>query len=119
MRWQYRHTVLALCTVAFFATMVARLAISPVVPAITDEFAVSNTLIGAALSGMWLAYALVQYPSGVLADRFGERRVVLASVGGTGLTSVVVVAAPQFAVFFVGVVLLGLATGLPSASRRR
>jgi MFS family permease len=112
MRWQYRHTVLALCTVAFFATMVARLAISPVVPAITDEFAVSNTLIGAALSGMWLAYALVQYPSGVLADRFGERRVVLASVGGTGLTSVVVVAAPQFAVFFVGVVLLGLATGL-------
>lgn len=92
--------------------MVARLAISPVVPSITDEFAVSNTLIGAALSGMWLAYAIVQYPSGVLAERFGERRIVLASIAGTGITSVVIVVAPRFPAFFAGAVLLGIATGL-------
>ncbi|WP_129115502.1 MFS transporter [Halegenticoccus tardaugens] len=112
MNWRYRDTVLALCTLAFFVTMVARLAISPVVPAITSEFDVSNALIGTALSGMWLAYAIVQFPSGVLADRYGERCVILASVGGTGCTCLAVAVAPEFAVFLVGTVLLGVAAGL-------
>ncbi|MCH7660512.1 MAG: MFS transporter, partial [Euryarchaeota archaeon] len=39
-RWSYRATVITLCTLAFFATMVARLVISPVVPAIETEFGV-------------------------------------------------------------------------------
>ncbi|TKX77174.1 MFS transporter, partial [Halorubrum sp. SD626R] len=87
MNWQYRHTVLALCMLAFFVTYFARLAISPVVPFIVDDFAVSNTAIGAALSGMWLAYGVSQFPSGILADRFGERRVILVAVGGSAAMS--------------------------------
>ncbi|RKD98235.1 MFS transporter [Halopiger aswanensis] len=112
MDWRYRETVLALCTLAFFATMVGRLAFSPVVPEITGEFGVSNTHVGIALTGMWLAYAFAQYPSGILADRYGERLVILASVGGTGATCLLVVFAPHFAVFVLGAVLLGGAAGL-------
>jgi predicted MFS family arabinose efflux permease len=56
--WSYRYTVLVLATLAFFATMVARLVISPVVPEITDAYGVTNTAVGFALTGMWLAYAL-------------------------------------------------------------
>ncbi|WP_207586323.1 MFS transporter [Halomontanus rarus] len=112
MHWRYRDTVLTLCTVALFVTMVGRLAISPVVPDIAAEFEISNTLIGLALTGMWVAYALAQFPSGVLADRFGERLVILASVGGTGLTALVIVAAPTFGVFVLGTVLLGAVAGL-------
>ncbi|MFC6728619.1 MFS transporter, partial [Natronoarchaeum mannanilyticum] len=112
MRWRYRDTVLALCTLAFFVTMVGRLAISPVVPDLTAEFGVSNGLIGLALTGMWMTYALAQFPSGLLADRYGERIVVLASIAGTGATSLLIVSAPQFAVFVLGTVLLGAAAGL-------
>jgi len=112
MRWRYRDTVLALCTLAFFVTMVGRLAISPVVPDLTTEFGVSNGLIGLALTGMWMTYALAQFPSGVLADRYGERIVILASIAGTGATSLLIVAAPRFAVFVLGTVLLGAAAGL-------
>lgn len=112
MDWHYKHTVLALCTGAFFATMVSRLAVSPVVPAITAEFGVSNTLVGGALSGMWLTYALFQFPSGVLADRVGERRVILTAVAGTGVVTLLVALAPRFEVFFVGIALLGAVTGL-------
>jgi hypothetical protein len=36
--WDYRVTLVVLCTLAFFATMVARLVISPVVPGIVDTF---------------------------------------------------------------------------------
>ena len=112
MAWTYKHTVLALCTVAFFATMVGRLVISPVVPAISADFEVSNTSIGIALTGMWAAYALVQFPSGVLGDRYGERLVILISVSGTAVTSLLLALSPTFGAFSLFVVLLGGSAGL-------
>lgn len=111
-RWSTTWTILAACTMAFFATMVARLVISPVVPAIAAEFTISNSLIGLALSGMWLAYALAQFPSGLLGDRFGERIVILVAVGGTAVGSLLLALSPVFAVFLLMTVLLGAAAGL-------
>ncbi len=109
---QYRYVALALCTLAFTATMVARLVISPVVPQITTEFAVSRGAVGLALTGMWAAYALSQFPSGVLADRFGERYVILLAVGLTAVASLLLAAAPNYAVFAVTAVVLGGGAGL-------
>ncbi|MFA9428164.1 MFS transporter [Natronorubrum sp. A-ect3] len=112
MRWRYRDTVLALCTLAFFVTMVGRLAISPVLPEIVETFSVSNAVVGLSLSGMWLAYGLAQYPSGVLADRYGERLVILVAVGGSALAALAVSVAPVFGLFFVSTILLGAVAGL-------
>lgn len=112
MNWRYRHTALALCTLAFAGTMVARLVISPVVPRIGDEFAVTNATIGLALSGMWLAYALSQFPSGVLGDRYGERFVILLAVGTTAIASLLLALSPTFAVFSVFAIVLGAGAGL-------
>ncbi len=112
MHWRYRETVLTLCTLAFFATMVGRLAISPVVPLITDEFAVSNSVIGIALTGMWMAYFASQFPSGVLADRFGERPVILIAIGGTAVASLFLSLAPLFTLFVLGTIALGGVAGL-------
>ncbi|MFD1634718.1 MFS transporter [Haloplanus ruber] len=112
MHWRYRHTVLALCTLAFASTMLARLVISPVVPDVTGHFDVSTGAVGLALSGMWAAYALTQFPSGILGDRFGERRVILAAVGITAAASLSLSLAPTFAVFAVLTVALGAGAGL-------
>jgi MFS family permease len=109
---QYRYVVLALCTLAFTATMVARLAISPLVTDITADFGVSKGAVGLALSGMWATYALSQFPSGVLADRVGERRIVLAAVGVTASASLLLSLSPNFAVFALTVVVLGAGAGL-------
>ncbi|MFP8957847.1 MFS transporter [Natrialbaceae archaeon A-CW3] len=111
-RWPYRHTVLTLCTFALLATMVARLAISPLVPAIMVDFGVTNAAVGLALTGMWLAYGLAQYPSGVFADRYGERPVILVAVFGTALGSALIAIAPTFVLFAVAVVVLGSLAGL-------
>ena len=92
--------------------MAARLAISPVVPAIGEAYGVSNGAIGLALSGMWMAYAASQFPSGLLADRYGERRIILVAVGGTALASALVALAPTYAVFLVGTLVLGGVAGL-------
>lgn len=97
---------------AFFVTYFARLAISPVVPFIIDDFDVSNTGIGIALSGMWIAYGMTQFPSGVFAERFGERRIIAIAVGGTAVASLLTAIAPLFVVFAACVVLLGGVAGL-------
>ncbi|MFC7186497.1 MFS transporter [Halorubrum yunnanense] len=112
MNWRYRHTALALCTLAFTATMVARLVISPLVPTITAEFGVSNATVGLALSGMWLAYALAQFPSGVFGDRYGERVVILTAVGATAVASLLIAVSPSIAVFMLFTVVLGAGAGL-------
>ncbi|RKD93629.1 MFS transporter [Halopiger aswanensis] len=111
-RWRYRETVLALSTLAFFGTMAGRVAISPVVPQLTANFGVSNATIGLALSGMWMAYFLSQYPSGVLADRYGERPIILVSLGGTAIACLFLALAPSFAVFVGATVVLGAVAGL-------
>ncbi|UTF55758.1 MFS transporter [Natronosalvus rutilus] len=112
MQWQYRHTVLTLCTLAFFVTMVARLAISPVVPDIVDDFGVSNAILGLALTLLWLSYSLAQFPSGVLADRFGERPIILLAIGGTGVATLLIVISPVFGLFLFSTLLLGCFAGL-------
>ncbi len=110
--WSTNRTVLVACTLAFFATMVARLVISPVVPSIAGEFDVSNAAIGLALSGMWLSYALSQFPSGLLGDRFGERIVILVAVGGTAVASLALALSPVFPAFILLTVVLGGVAGL-------
>ena len=112
MNWRYRHTVLSLCTLAFAATMAARLVISPLVPQITAQFGVTNGTVGLALSGLWLAYALSQFPSGVLGDRYGERAVILTAVGATAVASLLIAASPSILAFMAFTVLLGAGAGL-------
>ncbi len=112
MNWPYRNTVLVCCTAAFFAVVTARLVVSPVVPDIVDSFGVSNSAVGLALSGMWAAYALTQFPSGILGDRFGERRTILAAVGLTAAASGLLALSPTFPIFAVLVFCLGIAAGL-------
>jgi MFS family permease len=110
--WRYRWTLLVACVLAYFATPIGQVAIGALVPAITGTFAVSAGTIGAALTGMWLAYALVQGPSGALCDRLGARRVALLAVGFAGVGALALATAPSFAVFASAVVALGAGVGL-------
>jgi len=110
--WSPERSVLAACTIAFFATMVARLVISPVVPAIAAEFAISNSVIGLGLTGLWLSYALSQFPSGLIGDRVGERTVILVAVGGTAAASIALALSPSFLLFMLFTVALGALAGL-------
>lgn len=108
----YRHAVLGLGIGANFAQFGSRVVISPVVPGIIDSFGVSKGAIGLVLTGMWAVYALSQFPSGVLADRYGERRIILAALTFTGLGSLLVALSPSFLLFGLFVLLLGAGAGL-------
>jgi MFS family permease len=110
--WNYRVTVVVLCTLAFFATMVARLVISPVIPEIIETFNSSTSVIGLALTGLWMAYACAQFPSGVLADRYGERAIILVAVGFTAVASTLLALSPSMPAFVLLTLVLGGAAGL-------
>jgi YNFM family putative membrane transporter len=104
--------LLGVTTAAFFVTMVARLVPSPLVPDIIDAFGVSTGTVGLALSGMWAAYALFQFPGGVVADRIGQRRVVLFAMAGITVTSLLLAGSPGILVFAIAAVTLGASAGL-------
>lgn len=104
--------LLAVTTAAFFVTMAARLALSPLVPEIMNEFSVTKSSVGLALSGMWATYALFQFPGGILADRLGHRRTIMLAITATGLMSIVLAMAPTFPFFVLFAVVLGAGAGL-------
>ena len=112
MNRHYRHIVLGLCTLTYFGTRVSQLTISPLVPEITTALGVSQGMIGAALTGMWVAYALTQLPSGLLGDRFGERAVILLALGSASLASLLLSVVSSFTLFAVILVFLGAGVGL-------
>jgi MFS family permease len=107
-----RLVLLSLAVGAYFSTLFARVVLSPVVPDIIDAFSTSKGALGVAFTGMWGAYAVVQFPAGVLADRYGEKTLILAAVGCTGASSLLIAAAPSYPVFVLVGVLLGASGGL-------
>lgn len=111
-RWRGRHTLLAVFTATYFATRVQPVVIGPLVPDITTALSTSEAVIGAAITGLWVAYALVQLPSGMVADRIGYRSVVIAALLIGGLGSLLMAGAPTALVFGLTAVVLGAGVGL-------
>lgn len=66
--------LLRVTTAAFFVTMAARLAPSPLVPDVMAAFGVSKGTVGIALTGMWAAYALFQFPGASSPTAWGSGR---------------------------------------------
>lgn len=79
-------------------------------PDFSDKFGLTHTTAGLLVTVIWLCYAIGQMPGGVLADRFGERKMLTASVSlvvvGVGLVLVAPTALALFAA--TGAVGLGL-----------
>jgi len=81
------------------------------------EFRMDYTGAGFLLSAIWVSYAIIQFPGGLLADRFGERAIVLTSTIATLGAIVLIMVSPIFFVFAVATVVLGLGAGLYGTSR--
>ena len=89
-----------------------RVALPAVLPQIKAEFAVGNATAGFALTVLWFAYAGMQFPSGVVADRIGERRLLLGGIALGTCCLGLFYAAPVFAVFLVACGAFGVGAGL-------
>jgi MFS family permease len=82
-------------------------------------FDLTGTTVGLFLTVGLLGYTLALFPSGALVDGFGERRVMLAGLGGLAVAAVGVSLAPTYGALLATAALLGAAysTAMPATNR--
>jgi MFS family permease len=87
--WQRRHLILAILFSAYLLCYMDRMAIATAIPFIAKDFGLSPLGMGGVLSAFFVGYALMQLPGGMLADKFGPRRVMTASIVSWSLFTVI------------------------------
>lgn len=111
-RWYPGYSLLVGCIITYFAVRYTQVVLGPVLPLVLEDLETSRGAIGGVFTGMWLAYAFTQLPSGALADRFGSRHIVIGSLVVTFVATIGIAIAPMFAVFAVFALLLGIGAGM-------
>jgi len=111
MNWRSGYTILLVATAANLAQVSTRMIISPLVPRLLVDFTASRTVVGGLLTGMWALFALMHYPSGVIAERLGSRMVLIVALAATCLASALLAVAPTFPLFAAAMLVLGCGAG--------
>jgi MFS transporter, ACS family, glucarate transporter len=76
----YRFVVLAVAIVGFMQTHLHRMAFAPLIPTFVGDLGLSYTAAGTIQTAYFWTYTVAQVPVGVVADRWGSRRVMVVSM---------------------------------------
>lgn len=99
----------AILSVAMAATLAGNI-LSPALPGIADAFNVSSARIGLAVTAYSLPTAFALPISGVLADLYGRRKIVLPALVGFGLAGTAIAFVNSFEAVIALLVIQGLAS---------
>ncbi|MCO8242844.1 MFS transporter [Haladaptatus sp. AB643] len=114
----YSGRLLLVVSVGWMMIQAGRLVLSPMLPTVMDELHITELQAGMALSLLWALYALGQYPSGRLSDRFSRKTLLVSGLALLSVGFTVVAGAPTYAVFLVGMAVAGVGAGLyPTPAR--
>ncbi len=89
-----------------------RYSFPPLFELLAVSYDVSTTQLGWAFTGFMLAYAAMQFPSGVVADRIGTVRVIVAGALVSSATALSLGFETPFPVLVAAMVVLGAGTGV-------
>ena len=103
--------VLALTASLWFLSKFLRYALPPLFPTFSRIYGVSNTELGVVFSALMVGYALMQFPSGALADRIGTVGVITAGAVVAAGASLLLFFATGYAFLVVAMLLIGVGTG--------
>ena len=103
--------VLALTALLWFLAKFLRYAFPPLFGTFRELYGVSNTELGTLFSALMAGYAVMQFPSGALADRIGAVRVIVAGALVASAASFALFVSTRYALLTVAVVGIGLGTG--------
>lgn len=105
------YDVLLLAATIWFLGKFLRYAFPPLFDSFQMSYGVSNAVLGASYTGFMLVYAAMQFPSGVLADRFGSVIVVTTGALVAGVAALILVVDSPFLVLVVAMLIMGAGTG--------
>lgn len=114
LRGDGRVVILVVLAGAWFVNFGVRMIFPVILPHLQGFFGFGLGTAGVLLTALWFMYAVGQLPGGVLADRLGERVVLVAGLLLLGVGLAVVSAAVTLMMVFVGTFVIGLALGLYS-----
>ncbi len=106
-RPQYWHAILGVFFLGWIFMYADRTVLSPVLPSIGAEWGLNRGQLGLISSLFFLAYAVLQIPVGILADRYGRKTLLVPGYLLFGATTVLSALAPGYGVFLLLAVLTG------------
>ena len=78
--WRVRYTVLGIMLTAWLFSFLDRMVMGIALPYIGADFNLTNEQLGLIMSAFFVGYALFQIPGGLLADKFGPRKVMAGAI---------------------------------------
>lgn len=104
--------IVALLTFGWITIWVYRTSLTPIYPQISDYFnGVSDLKLGNISSFYFLGYVAMQIPSGILIDKFGQRKVLFPGFALFGIGAILVAFAPTMTFVYLGSILAGIGCG--------
>ncbi len=106
-----RYTTLFLAAGIWFIGKFVRYAFPPLFETLQGNYEISNALMGTIYTALLTVYACLQFPSGMLSDRFGSVRVVVTGAILAITGSLLIVFDSPLIVLIVSMMLIGVGTG--------
>jgi MFS family permease len=117
---QYKWVMLGLFWLIYFSFGMIRSSLYPLITPITQDLGLTNSQIGAILGIFMLVYVFLALPIGLIIDRIGIRKALLAGIAVLSLSGILRSYASNFMTMLLSVGLMGLAgptisVGVPKA----
>lgn len=109
---RYRWLVFGILAAGYVTVIFHRLCPAVVALDLIRDFAATGALMGVMASAYFYPYALMQIPSGILADSFGPRRTVTLSLAFAGIGSLAFGMAPTVEAAVAARVIVGLGASM-------
>lgn len=106
-----RFDALVLTALVWFLGKFVRYAFPPLFETLGATYSVSRTVLGSAFTGLLFVYAVMQFPSGLLADRLGSVRVITAGALITVAAAFALAVDTPLWVVVAAMALVGVGTG--------
>jgi len=110
--WSFDYTVLMLCWFGWVSIYLCRSILPPLLPILVEEMGITHTQAGLFGAAYLIGYVLIKIPAGLMARRFGIKRVLIAGMGGYGLATLLNFYAQSFLHLLILRFLLGLFQGI-------
>ena len=108
----YWKRIVAILTAGWIAIWIYRTSLTPIYSTLSAFFGgVSNAQLGLISSCYFLGYVIMQIPSGLLVDRFGQKKVIIPGFSLFALGVVCVMLSREIVMMYVGSVIAGIGCG--------
>ena len=101
------YLLVALVLVTFFVISFLTNIIGPLVPDIIQDFGISQTLAGLLIASFFIAYGVMSIPAGMLVEKWGEKKVMLAAFAVASTSAFLFALAPTYPVYAISLFVIG------------